>query len=379
MTGADTRILDSAPVKAYKIAITERTEMSEDTKDYALPVPELPELAMPEAPKVGQPESGLHMSCEGEVDKPSVDNSQVVPPEPGKPRILIGIPILSYTHEFVQSFLKFWQQICVQEKGKMQVGYQFIYRRPVHMAEIELVKIAQFNKCTHLLLMDDDIYDVTLDDLHKLLKADKDVISGHMYASKFPFASCAFRRYDVNKKVIDMPSDNTMYRLYEIPCTCSKCGMGLSHWDALFCPACGTPQDNIIQKVDLIPFPFTLIKMTVFDKLKKPWFHCTENYPSDSWFADRCIEAGIQEWVHMGVRLNHNGITDQTKQYQMQMNLEKNRATGKGLVELSQEEMDKHQFLLHQKMKEAEHKVKTRPEFIETMDPQKEGVEHVSA
>jgi hypothetical protein len=36
------------------------------------------------------------------------------------------------------------------------------------------------------------------------------------------------------------------------------------------------------------------------------------------------------------------------------MGLEKNRVTGKGLVNLTQEEMDRHQFMLHQKMLEAE-------------------------
>jgi hypothetical protein len=336
--------------------------------DYALPEPELPELEMPESPKVGQPEDGFHMSCEGEKDLPPVDNTIVSEPTPGKPRILIGIPILLYSHEFVQSFLKFWQEICTMERGNMQVGYQFIYRKPVHMAEIELAKIAIFNKCTHLLLMDDDIYGISVEDLYKLLEADKDVISGHMYASKFPYASCAFRRYNTEKKVIDMPSDNSMYRLYEIPCTCQKCGWSISHWDARFCPSCGLEQNLLVQKVDLIPFPFTLIKTSVFDRLKKPWFHCTENYPSDSWFADRCIEAGIQEWVHMGVRLDHNGVNDMTRPHLMNIGLAKGRATGKGMVELSKEEMDRHQYLLHQKMKEAEAKSKTQIDFVETVE-----------
>jgi hypothetical protein len=220
--------------------------------------------------------------------------------------------------------------------------------------------------------MDDDIYNPSLDYLRMLLSADKDVISGHMHASKFPHASCAFRRYEVKKKVIDMPSDNSMYRLYEIPCLCTQCGFQLSHWDARFCPSCGSQQDNMVQKVDLIPFPFTLIKISVFDRLSKPWFHCTENYPSDSWFADKCIEAGIQEWVHMGVRLNHNGVTDETKPFLMQMGLAERKANSKGLVELSQEEMDRHQFLLHNKMKEAENKLHPKLDLVETLEENKE-------
>ena len=54
---------------------------------------------------------------------------------------------------------------------------------------------------THLLLMDDDIYDVTANDLFTLLEADKEVIGGIMFTSGFPHAMCAFRRFDLTKKV----------------------------------------------------------------------------------------------------------------------------------------------------------------------------------
>jgi hypothetical protein len=283
---------------------------------------------------------------------------------------MIGIPILNYSHDFVTSFLKFWTQICnmPEKDGKrpVQVGYQFMYRKPVHLAEIELVKIAQWNKCTHILLMDDDIYDITVTDMQKLIDADKDVISGVMYASGFPYSMCVFRRYDTNKKVIDQPADNTMCRLYEVPCTCPKCGFGLSHWDVKFCPICGAVTDNMIQKADLVPFPFTLIKMSVFDKIKKPWFHCTDGYPTDSWFCDRCHEAGIGVYGHMGVRLNHNGVNDLTRPYLTEMGLAKKRSLGEagGLINVSPEEMNKHQFILNNKMREAEDRLKTKLEFV---------------
>jgi hypothetical protein len=341
------------------------TEVKKEDTSYKLPDPVLPTMDMPERPKAGDPREPK-FSCNGDnYQSPLLhDNSNIPDPKPNMPKIMIGIPILNYTREFVESFLKFWTEICLKAEGEMTVGYHFIYRRPVHMAEIQLAEIAVWNKCTHLLLMDDDIYDVKYEDLKKLVKADKDVIGGVMYASKFPFAMCVFRRYDTSKKVIDMPSDNSMFRLYEIPCRCSNCGMGLSHWDAKFCPLCGSTQDNMIQQADLIPFAFTLIKTSVFNKLKKPWFHCEIEYPSDSWFADRCIEAGIREYAHMGVRLNHNGINDHTRPAYFQMELERNRRESKGIVEVSPEEMDKHQFLLDKKMKEAENKLKPKLEVI---------------
>lgn len=344
--------------------------MSESTSDakvenkYELPKPVFPTMDMPEPPDVPH-KNATHVSCEGDVamDIP-LSQSPVAPPKEGQIRILIGVPVLSYTHEFVQSFLKFWTEICTAPEGTLTAGYYFVHRKPVHIAEIEIVKVAQFNKCTHILWLDDDVYDVTLDDLMKLVKADKDVIGGVMHASQFPHAMCVFRRYDTSKKVIDMPADNSMYRLYEIPCLCPRCGQGLSHWDIKWCPFCGEPQDQLIQKADLIPFAFTLMKASVFDRIKKPWFHCTDGYPTDSWFADRCIEAGIQEYAHMAVRLNHRGVTDKTKPYLVNMKLEENRAKGQGVVYLTSEEMDKHQYLLYTKMQEAEQKLRPRIEMV---------------
>jgi len=353
--------------------------VGEEPKSYKLPEPVLPKLELPEEPKAGIPEDGIHMACDGTVEMPNGENNaHIKPPPEGKLRILIGVCILSYSHEFVQSFLKFWQQVCTIERGKMQIGYHFVYRRPSHIGEIEIVKVAKFNKCTHILFMDDDIFDITVEDLHKLIDAKKDIISGHMYASKFPFASCAFRRYDTKKKVIDMPSDNSMYRLYEVPCQCPTCGCSLTHWDFKFCPACGAPLDLLVQPVDLIPLPFALVRVDLFDKLKKPWFHCSENYPTDSWLADRCIEAGVQEYCHMGVRLNHNGINDITRPHELNKGLELNKASGKGLVHLTQEDMEKHQYFLHSKMQEAELKCKPAIKLIETLEPQPIGVSNDS-
>lgn len=351
------------------------------SEEFKLPTPDLPKMEMPEAPKVGRPEGEKIVSCEGVDESLEMYNnpSPVPPPEDGRARIMIGIPILSYSHEFVQSFMKFWTQLCLMEQGAdgkkpFQVGYHFIYRKPVHMAEEELVKVAQWNKCTHILFMDDDIYDVTVEDLKKLIAADKDVISGVMYASKFPFAMCVFRRYDTAKKVIDMPSDNSMFRLYEVPCNCTNCGFGLSHWDAKFCPICGSAQDNLLQKVDLIPFPFTLMKLSIFDKLKTPWFHCTTKYPTDSWFCDRCHEAGVEIYAHMGVRLNHNGVTDQSKSHMFNMEIEKRRAEKNvGIVPISEEDMNKHQYILHMKMQEAEAKCKPKLQFAETKREESDG------
>jgi len=155
------------------------------------------------------------------------------------PKILIGVPILAWTHEFAQSFLNFWTDLMTyQHKGrKFHIGYHFMYRVPVHKAEETLAQMAVDSGCTHLLLMDDDIYDVTVKDFLTLLDADKDVVAGVMHTSGFPYAMCAFRRYDTKTKVADQPILKGPARLYEVP----------------------PEQRKGLQKVDLVPFGFTLI------------------------------------------------------------------------------------------------------------------------
>jgi len=331
-----------------------------DTKTYELPKPAFPDLGMPEEPKTNAPKEAPHFNCEGEAYKPiDAKHSPIPPPDKGIKRILIGVPILTYSHEFVQSFLRFWTQLQQVDKPKYEVGYYFAHRKPVHMADQTIVDIALYNKCTHVLFIDDDITDITKDMFDALLDADKDVIAGVMHASKFPFAACVFRRYNTNKKVIDMPADNSMYRLYEVPAKCEKCDTPVPIWGEFHCPKCGQKQDNSIQKADLIPFCFTLMKVEIFNKIKKPWFHCTTMYPADSWFSDRCIEAGIQQWGHMKVRLTHAGVNDTTKQHLFQAEMAKKQQTGDpGLIHLSADDMKKHEFLLNEKMKEAEVRLK---------------------
>lgn len=325
-----------------------------------------PQTDLPEPPVIDRPNANGFSRPGGEACLEGMefpDNSIIAPPAEGKARILIGVPILAVTFEFFESFLKFWTRLCITPHPNYEVGYQFIYRKPVHMAEETLVKAARFNKSTHILLMDDDIYDVTTEDLEKLLAADKDCISGVMHASKFPHAMCVFRRFDLNKKVIDMPADNSMYRLYEVPCQCPKCNAPQTHWDVPYCPMCGEKLNLIIQQADLTPFPFTLIKMSVFDKIKKPWFHCTNEYPTDSWFADRLIEAGMTMHAHMGVRLNHAGITDETKPHFAQIGMIRSKQTN-AVVQITPEQMELHQNMLVNKMRETEESLKQKGEFI---------------
>lgn len=329
-------------------------------------VPKYPSMDMPLEPQGVSPlpAGAVRGNCEGQFEVlPNTNNPLIAPPPEGRLRIMIGIPLLAVSYEFFESFLKFWSMLCITRDPRYEITYHFAYRRPVHMAEEYLVKTAMSLKCTHILLMDDDIFDVTPDMLNKLVEANKEMISGVMYASKFPHAMCVFRRYDTSKRVIDMPSDNSMYRLYEVPALCPGCKAPQSHWDAKFCISCGSKIDIAVQECDLVPFPFTLIDLKVFDKIKKPWFHCTNEYPTDSWFCDRLMEAGIKPHAHMLVRLNHAGVSDATKPHFVNMGVEKMNRT-KAVVVLSPDQMEIHQTLLVNRMKEVESQIKPKPPII---------------
>lgn len=257
------------------------------------------------------------------------------------PKILIGVPILAWTHEFATSFLNFWTDLmtCKYPGVKFHVGYEFMYRKPVHMAEEALAEHALNTECSHLLLMDDDIYDITSKDLVALLQANKDVVSGIMHASGFPYAMCAFRRYDHNTKVADQPILRGPARLYEIP----------------------PEQRKGLQKVDLVPFCFTLIKTEVFRKLRKPWFTCNTQAPTDSWFADTVLSKGMEYYAHFDVWVNHRGITrfNVGKWAELGMIDAQSKNSG-NIVRISPEEMKRHEVMMRMKLEEAEKLAKGR-------------------
>lgn len=255
------------------------------------------------------------------------------------PRILIGVAILAWTHEYATSFLKFWTDLMTYDiKGrKFQVSYYFAYRRPVQMAQEEIAQHAIDCGCTHVLYIDDDIYDLKVEDMIKLLDADKDVIGGIMYTGGFPYSMCAFRRFDTNKKVSEMSLLKGPVRLYEIP----------------------FDQRIGIVECDLIPFGFTLMKTSVFDKISKPWFKTDCAAPTDSQFCDTLMESGMKPYAHFDVWLNHRGVDRYNRDLHYQIGLNANqRNMSEQAIMITPEEGRKLEMLLGQKMIESEERLK---------------------
>lgn len=175
--------------------------------------------------------------------------------------------------------------VAIQDLRQRDIKYGFIfpYRKRIHAAENQIVKTALTNGFTHILRLDDDIWGVQPGDVLKLLDADKDFISAVMFIRGFPYSRCAFKKRDPNMSLLE----------------CEKRGRG----------ALEEIEGDGVQPVDLTAFPFTLIKTTVYDKMKYPYFDEKDPASPDASFCQKCLDLGIQPYVHMDVQINHQEVT----------------------------------------------------------------------
>jgi hypothetical protein len=151
-------------------------------------------------------------------------------------------------------------------------------RSPAHGRNM-IVDAAREQKCTHILFIDDDMA-YTVNALEQLLEHDKDIVSGLYLSRAYPHQPMVFDIADDTGAAFPMylENDETNERLKPIV-------------------AAG--------------FGFVLIKMSVFDKLEKPYVRLGE-LVSDQWcddigFFKRTREAGIQSYVDMECKVGHMG------------------------------------------------------------------------
>lgn len=131
---------------------------------------------------------------------------------------------------------------------------------------------------THMLFLDHDMMlnpspDMSgklIDPITQALKADKDVIGAPYHFRSLPPKSTATPLSDISDK-------SGLYR----------------------CQALGTG--------------FMLIKMSVFDKIEKPWFNFGRNseaelvYGEDTFFCQQVIKAGLEVWCDGSLNIGHLG------------------------------------------------------------------------
>ena len=88
-----------------------------------------------------------------------------------------------------------------------------------------------------------------------------------MFAHGWPYHMCALVRKpeDKNTSLVDMVK---------------RSPMGLLE----------APGESGVVPVDLVAFPLTLWKVSMFKKLPEPWFVYDEGVPTDNYFCQKCLD-----------------------------------------------------------------------------------------
>lgn len=256
-------------------------------------------------------------------------------------KLLVGACLLDIKYDWMTSWNSFWTDVI--RSAEFEVGCSFKFRQNTFIAQENLAREAVDSGCTHLLLVDDDIFDYTLLDLTRLLDADVDMIGGVMLTKKFPFFECAMRRIDPTRPLVEHCKRTTGFDMYAVPVSDQKG----------------------VKPVDLISFGFTLISTDLLKRIKRPYFipdpnkinfdECHYEYLNftDSIFCDKVLELGVQPYAHFDVRLNHNGVTRNNLAGWMEIYKQSGKLTQPG-IEMNDKQFLEYKMTVKTKMTEAE-------------------------
>lgn len=148
----------------------------------------------------------------------------------------------------------------------------------------ELVKLAHEHMSDYLMFIDNDMT-FPPSGIQRLLDADKDIIGVHYNARPKPGQQVVS-----TVKTIDPWNDPDFGRVaYEFPAQMFKCF------------AVGTG--------------FTLMRMSIFDKIPYPWFVSGETakdgpFTEDVDFCRKANEAGIEVWCNPTIKMTHIGTAE---------------------------------------------------------------------
>lgn len=189
-----------------------------------------------------------------------------------KPKVIIAIACQdTIKSKTALSLVKALQQADYDYDMIMNMGCDLIGSRT------RLVRMAIEKGGTHVLFLDHDMFlnpvnvgDKLIDPITQLLSHDKDIVGAPYNFRSLPKKSTAFALEGVTDKT------------------------------GLFkCFAIGTG--------------FMLIKLSVFDKIAKPWFAFARNedaemvYGEDAWLCKQAIEAGLEVWADGALNIGHLG------------------------------------------------------------------------
>lgn len=201
-------------------------------------------------------------------------------------RILIACPTLGLDPDpdrWLRSFTSILNQV---RKLGMDHGCLFPYRLTWWPANNLIWDAAFDNKFDFILRIDDDIWNVPDNAVEKLLAADKAVIGAAYPNQRFPYMIQAVNRTEEGS-LLDICKQDRMVLKSVVQ---------------------EDPAVEVVP-VDLIGFGMTLIRVADFKYFERPMYKGNEDVPDDSYFAQICLDNGIQQYVHFGVQLAHRHVT----------------------------------------------------------------------
>lgn len=184
-------------------------------------------------------------------------------------KVLIGIPTDEYARR-----ADFYDHLNILQRPEDSLLLFCHHRSPARSRNL-LIEAAQQNKCTHILFLDDDM-EIPPDSLLRLLNHDKDIVSGLYLTGSYPHFPVAFDVVNDKGQCLPMYLFGKEERLYPI---------------------------------EAAGFGFLLVKLSVFDRLEKPYVRLGELDPEewcdDIGFFNRARQAGIKSYIDLSVQLGH--------------------------------------------------------------------------
>lgn len=202
-----------------------------------------------------------------------------------KSPILVCVPFMKVHEKHLEHFIEWY----AYNKSRHNLRRCRIFYRALHQTQGYAVSMAREMGCSHVLFTEDDQWGYPIDGLDVLLEADLDVVGFKSYFKRYPFLSMAMRR-----RFPDEPlhlTDRTQ-RLCQVE--------GI------------VPGAAPIQKVDLLSWAFTLVKMSVFDRMKNAGINPFDRWgvsPTDSFFCQYCEDLDIDRYVHFGFTIGHGDVS----------------------------------------------------------------------
>lgn len=189
-------------------------------------------------------------------------------------KVLLGIPsLMSLWHEqFAMSLcymMTHWQREPLGKFRNEEIKVESVRGSMLPNLRLDLVKRARQLQCSHLLFIDTD-QSYPRDTIHRLIRADKDVVACNIATKQVP-ASPTARQFNADRYGVGDLVYNTS-------------GKGL-------------------EKVWRVGTGVMMIRMSVFEKIgldvwNTPWNAEVERYQGEDWtFVEACEKLGIDVWI----------------------------------------------------------------------------------